>query len=343
MIVWTDNGNARFGEGYGDASSNLYESIKKSGISLVKDEPKRPDWIDDVQMGYIYSSNIKADILINHSTPDAYNKTGDYNIGFSYWETNKLPHEWVNYCNQMDEIWTASNFMRAVFVNSGVIKPVYNFDLGVDERFYFPVKRKPHSQFTFLSMGSPSTRKNSQVAVDAFLKLFSGKDNYKLIYKSSGPPDARMSYPGEIRKLNHPQIEIIEDKVSVEELAAIYDRADCLLYPTSGEGWGLIPFQAIAKGIPTICTNFSACEEFAEMSIPLSYSLSDYKMSGIYENAGYWAKPDYDDLCDKMLYVTKHYEEVSEKTYSSAVHINENMTWQKVAKGYADRLCQILK
>jgi hypothetical protein len=101
--------------------------------------------------------------------------------------------------------------------------------------------------------------------------------------------------------------------------------------------------KAIAKGIPTICTNFSACEEFAEMSVPLGYSLSDYKMSGIYENAGYWAKPDYDDLCDKMLYVTKHYEEVSEKTYSSAVYINENMTWQKVAKGYADRLCQILK
>lgn len=343
MIVWTDNGNSRFGEGYGDASVSLYQSIKNSGIDLIKHEPIRPEWIDDIQMGYINKGIIDSDILINHSTPDGYNRSGKYNIGFSYWETNKIPHEWVNSCNKMDEIWTASNFMRSVFINSGVIKPVYNFNLGVDEQFYFPVKRKPHSQFTFLSMGSPSTRKNSQVSVDAFLKLFSGKDNYKLIYKSSGPPDARMSYAGEIRALDHPQIEVIEDKVSVEELAAIYDRADCLLYPTSGEGWGLIPFQAIAKGIPTICTNFSACEEFAEMSIPLDYSLSDYKMSGIYENAGYWAKPDYDDLCDKMLYVTKHYEEVSEKTYSSAIYINENMTWQKVAKGYADRICQILK
>lgn len=343
MIVWTDNGNSRFGEGYGDASARLYKSIRESGIQLVKDEPKRPDWVDHVQMGYVYKNTINADILINHSTPEGYNTTGKYNIGFSYWETNKLPHDWVNQCNKMDEIWTTSNFMRAVFVNSGVFKPVYNFNLGVDEQLYFPVKRKPHSQFTFLSMGSPSTRKNSQVAVDAFLKLFSGKDNYKLIYKSSGPPDARMIVSGEVRNLDHPQIEVIEDKISIEELAAIYDRADCLLYPTSGEGWGLIPFQAIAKGIPTICTNFSACEEFAEMSIPLGYSLSDYKMSGIYEDAGYWAKPDYDDLCDKMLYVTKHYEEVSEKTYSSAVYINENMTWQKVAKGYADRLCQILK
>jgi hypothetical protein len=65
-------------------------------------------------------------------------------------------------------------------------------------------------------------------------------------------------------------------------------------------------------------------------------------MTGLYEGAGMWAMPSFDDLCDKMLYVTNHYEEVSEKTYSSAVYINENMTWQKVAKGYSDRLCQIL-
>jgi hypothetical protein len=35
-----------------------------------------------------------------------------------------------------------------------------------------------------MSIGSPSTRKNSQITVNAFLKLFEGRDNVRLIYKT---------------------------------------------------------------------------------------------------------------------------------------------------------------
>jgi glycosyltransferase involved in cell wall biosynthesis len=244
----------------------------------------------------------------------------------------------------MDEVWTSSRFMQDVFVKSGVKVPVYGFNLGVDPALYSPLRRYAHNQFTFLSMGSPSTRKNSQVSVDAFLKLFGGNDEYRLIYKSNGAPDARNYADGVmLGKLDHPQIEIIDEELSHSDLAKIYDEADCLLYPTSGEGWGIIPFQAIAKGIPTICTNATACEEYAYMSVPLDYEWSQDKMSGIYENAGFWAKPNFDDLCDKMLYVVNNYDKVSKKTFSSAEYINKNMTWEKVSKDYVDRLCQILK
>jgi glycosyltransferase involved in cell wall biosynthesis len=181
------------------------------------------------------------------------------------------------------------------------------------------------------------------MSVDAFIKLFGGKEGYHLIYKSNGPADARSFNGGMRGRLNHPQIEVIDWEVSTEELGKIYDRSDCLLYPTSGEGWGLIPFQGIAKGIPTICTNATACEEYADYSVPLDYEWSNEKMSGIYEGAGLWAKPNFDDLCDKMLYVVNNYEEVSNKTFASAQHIHENMTWEKVSKDYVDRLWQILK
>jgi len=146
-----------------------------------------------------------------------------------------------------------------------------------------------------------------------------------------------------IGPVQHPQIQVIDDEVSHEELGAIYDKADCLLFPTSGEGWGNIPFQGIAKGIPTICTNVLACSDFAHMSVPLDFTWGTKNMTGRYANAGQWGEPAFDDLCDKMLYVANNYEEVSNKTYQSAEFINQNMTWEKVSQKYIDRCWEVLK
>jgi glycosyltransferase involved in cell wall biosynthesis len=349
-LIWCINQTHRSSEGYGYTDASLWNYIGKSGLPIThdSDDVRKPSEIQDIQanipgLDYSFSCSYLKKICINHTTPTSFSKSEIYSVGFTYWETNKLPAERVKICNEMDEIWTTSKYMQGVFIDSGIRKPVYNFKLGVDPSIYFPKKRTPHREFTFLSLGSPSTRKNSQTAVNAFLKLFGGNYEYKLIYKSHGPPDARIIRNGVMNPLNHPQIEVIDYEVSHEELAKLYDKADCLLYPTSGEGWGLIPFQSIAKGIPTICTNVLACTEFADMSIPLDFTWSTENIAGIYEYSGEWGKPVFDDLCDKMLYVVNNYEKVSDKTYKSAEFINQNMTWEKVSEDYIDRCWEILK
>ena len=346
-IVWSDNQIPRFSVGYGYTPECLWEHIGPSGLPIRRNKPSMPHEIGRLQtnvpgVGYFKIGRFAGEIIINHSVPDTFVKSDIYSIGFTFWETNRLPDEWVENCNKMDEVWTCSHAMREVFINSGITKPVHEFKLGVDPEIYFPKKRTPHNQFTFLSLGSPSTRKNSQMAVDAFLKVFGNDDNYELIYKSNGPQDARIWHNDVMYPLRHPRIKVIDYEVSHEELAAIYDKADCLLYPTSGEGWGNIPFQGIAKGIPTICTNALACTEFADMSIPLDFKWGTKNMTGLYENAGEWAEPDFDDLCDKMLYVVNNYQEVSDKTYKSAEFINQNMTWEKVSQKYIKRMKIIL-
>lgn len=347
MIFWNSGGAARSGEGYGDSSLNIISNLIKHGVPVSEYLVDVPEEIEKMNFGIDYMSvntNTDSPIIINNCLPEGYVFGSKYSIGFTYWETNALKKDWVDQMNRMDEIWTTSEFMKNVFINSGVRKPVYAFKLGVDQKLYSPSKKKSHKPFTFLSMGSPSTRKNSQMAVDAFLHLFSRDENYKLIYKSNGPPDARLhkDTSSQVFIHGHPRIKVIDWRLSESLLSALYDEANCLLYPTSGEGWGLIPFQAIAKGIPTICTNATACVEYAEMSVPLDYKWSKINMTGIYNNTGEWAEPNFDDLCDKMLYVVKNYDDVSNKTLEGAKHINENMTWEKVTREYAERLWQIL-
>lgn len=346
MIVWSSNNLAKFSEGYGYTADCLYKFIGSSGLPIRTSKPSMPDEIGRIQsgigLGYFQKNDYVNEIVINHSVPDVFCKSLKYSVGYTYWESNHLPDNWVRDCNRMDEVWTCSEFMRHVFVKSGVTKPVYEFKLGVDPDLYFPIKRTPHNQFTFISIGSPATRKNSQMAVDAFLKVFGNNENYRLIYKSNGPPDARTSTGNMVGPLNHPRITVIDDEYSHVDFAKLYDQADCLLYPTRGEGWGNIPFQGIAKGIPTICTNATACTEYASMSVPLDFSWDSQSMFGLYSGAGQWAKPNFDDLCDKMVFVADNYEAISKKTYDSALLINKNMTWEKVSQKYIDRMKTIL-
>jgi len=348
MIKWVDNTIVGYTDGYGQASDSFWDFFKDSDLPIERLLPYRDKSTEIIQnneigIGFtrIVSSN-QDGIVINHCLPTEFVNFKKYSVGMTYWETNLIPIDWVDHCNRMDEIWTTSRAMRNVFMNSGVTKPVYNFQLGVDPKIYFPKKQYTKGSFKFLSIGSPSTRKNSQMAVDAFLKVFGNDNNYELIYKSNGPQDARIYKNGIMYPLEHPRITVINHQVTNEDLGAIYDSANCLLYPTSGEGWGLIPFQAIAKGIPTICTNALATSEFADMSIPLNFKWGTKNMTGIYENAGEWAEPDFDDLCDKMLYVANNYAEVCDKTYKSAEFINQNMTWEYVSKKYIDRIKLIL-
>ena len=337
-------------EGYKNAEDEIVPRLVEQGLDISREclVPTDVQFINNSGIGLAYESNaserISSEILINNRLPHDYQVGSGYSIGFSYWETNKLPGQWVTRMNQMDEIWTTSLWAKNVFIDSGVTVPVYNFSLGIHKEFFYPILRTRKSPFTFLSIGSPSTRKNSQVAVDAFIKMFGGKDGYRLLYKSVDCPDARLKDAGGgvLPISSHGQIDIIDADVDLETLSKIYDSVDCLIYPTSGEGWGILPYQAIAKGIPTICTNATSCTEYAEMSVPLDYKWSNYNMSGIYDDTGTWAEPDFDDLCDKMLYVVNNYDEIAKKTYDNATAQFETMTWDWAAKGYYNRLCQIL-
>lgn len=354
-IQWTTAVLLSKSEGYSDAASYLKSYLAKH-FDLIEDNISDPnrEQLDEIRkmhnagIGFMYEKTTKsADVYVHNALPIIFNKKSGYNVCFTYWETNKIPSNWFDSINSADELWTTSKWAKDVFINSGVDIPVYDFKLGVNSLNYSPPTKPKcliRDKFTFLCIGSPSTRKNSQMSVDAFIKLFGNNAGFQMIYKSNGPPDARVNNDIPDAKMlvkDHPRIKVIDWQVSEEDLAAIYDQADCVLYPTSGEGWGLLPLQGIAKGIPTICTNATACTEFAELSVPLDFKWGTKNMFGIYDGCGNWAEPDFDDLCDKMLYVVNNYDEVSKKTFNGAQWVNQNLTWQKVTEEYKERLCQI--
>jgi glycosyltransferase involved in cell wall biosynthesis len=117
-----------------------------------------------------------------------------------------------------------------------------------------------HYPFFFYS-GSLSPRKNMQAVVDAFSRIkkdiphyiyFTGCDSWndRGVYFDID----RLQLNGRVKVLGH---------LTDEELIAMYNLADCYLYPSLYEGFGLPILEAQACGCPLITSDIPSCREVA--------------------------------------------------------------------------------
>lgn len=67
--------------------------------------------------------------------------------------------------------------------------------------------------------------------------------------------------------------------ISDEELAAVYNKASCFVYPSFYEGFGLPPLEAMACGTPVVCSNVSSLPEVGGDAVVYCdpYSVEDIK------------------------------------------------------------------
>lgn len=251
-------------------------------------------------------------------------------IGYTPWESTLIADTWPYLMNQCDEIWTTSQFCSEVFVANGITVPVHVVPHGIDPDVWTIQEREVGGRFKFLHVGGETGRKNVQMVVDAFLDLFDGNTDIELVLKSHGASTARWKKNGEWMGNigNHPQVTCITETFESEyDLVRLHHDAHCMVYPTMGEGFGFIPFQAIATGMPTICTNLTGCQDFADMSIPLDATWGP----GYGIHLGDFAVPDPDHLRSCMQDVVDNYYAHKKKALQSAHIIHSSMTWANIA------------
>lgn len=276
-------------------------------------------------------------VHISFVQPEYYQGIPDqYRIGYTPWESTEIPESWKIDMPKMDEIWTTSNFCRDIYEENKVNKTIRVVPHGIDPEIWKIEYRSRADKFIFLHMGGPTERKGGQRVVDAFLDIFADKEDAYLILKSNGSTETR--YFDKYDQLQtagyHDRIFVIEENLEVEQLVQLYNKSHCLVYPTNGEGFGLIPFQGIATGLPTICTNATACADFAELSIPLDSKPAP----GVGIHLGQWVEPDENDLRDKMLYVYENFEKARDNAIHGANIIHTTQTWDHIG----EQICDIL-
>ena len=314
--------------GYGEASNHIFNSFKNLGVKcLIRSK--------------------EAGIGISFIQPTEYTfGTKQYKIGYTPWESTEFLPGWQKVIdNVIDELWTTSEWSAEIF-KKHTNKPVFVYEHGIEDT-WIPKKREINKSrpFRFLHIGEPASRKDAQMVVDAFVNVFGKNLNYELILKCSNINTTRIFDPktGHVKgspDALYPNIKIIESMLSVEQMNGLYDLCDVLVYPSWGEGFGFIPLQAMASGIPTICTEgWAAYSKYITMPLSSMWWPSPWPTT----HPGLMLKPNYADLKYFMEDVVKEYDYYSKVAYKNSFLIHKDYSWDKVSKQAVERLKKIQK
>ena len=287
-------------------------------------------------------------VQVVYNQCDAFHKnSGSYRIGFSMLEVTGIPADWAAQCNLMDEVWVPSHFNLETFRNSGVTRPIHVIPLGVDPDYFHPqIKAKRFSEkFTFLSVFEWGERKAPELLIRAFCAAFTAQDDVVLVLKTDNR-DGDVNVAQQLAAMglprNAPKIVLLyNQELPGYQLGSLYRAADCFVTATRGEGWGMPILEAMACGLPTIATNWSAQTEFIrdELCFPVRVKQLIPAVAKCPYYVGYeWADPDVEHLVHQMRHVYDNREAARAVGMRAAEAVARDWTWDRAAEKIVARL-----
>jgi glycosyltransferase involved in cell wall biosynthesis len=233
------------------------------------------------------------DVTIIHAQPEPYFKKvyervglaprlpRPYRIAYWYWEFDLIPEGWRDFVGEVDEIWTATEFI-ARGLRRSLQLPVRRLPPGVS---LAPYTRRSLAhfgldpgRFTFLftfNMMSVMERKNPLGLIEAFRAAFRPDEPVSLVLKSSFGD----RHPAEMQAMHDAagdaSIHIIDAVYSSDEVLSLMDASDAYVSLHRSEGLGLTMAEAMLMGKPVIATRYSGNVDFMDDSNSL---LVDYEL-----------------------------------------------------------------
>ena len=290
-------------------------------------------------LGYIAPDHYFLYHTPNFRPPEYYRaKKGGASLSLlTMFETTSVPYIWPTRINEwFDRLIVPSTFCKDLFSREGVKIPIEIVPLGVDpDRWPYvervPPENRPFRFLVFANARWDCPRKNFDIVVDAFTDRFANRKDVELVIKSSPGAKAarRTSLPSNVR--------VIEERLPQYRIVELLHSVDCLVFPSSGEGFGLPPREAMATGLPVIVTNWGGLAEIArpDISFPLEPSgmksashLCDWladEPGGM--ELGQMAKVSHVDLADIMERVFKDQEGAFKIGYAGYQYVLNNETY----------------
>jgi len=281
---------------------------------------------------------------------------GEYKVGWTMMEVDKVSPRWVRACNGMNELWVPTPMQLEAFKDSGVKIPIHVMPLGIDTtRFmpdFLPAIYHGEGKFRFIGISWWQERKRWDLLTKAFAEEFGGDKDVGLIYKTmtgDAGGTAVDQIKGWVGDKVDDQLAVVEGAFPWWEFLMILRSAHCFVLPTAGEGWGCPPVQALACGLPVIVTDCQGPGEVLRDDrgnpFPGVYFLPAHKeQSGVaheyYEGANWWVVED-GSIRKAMREVYENYAHWKSEARIGAEMVREQRSGLVMAKAVKARLAQI--
>lgn len=306
-------GNLTTTTGFGVAGFNMVRSLQKLGHRVP-----------------FQDSACKIEIFFAHPPFWEWSNQFSYHIGYTPWESTHIPADWLEPMQYADEVWATNDLMGRWYTAAGV-KNVKVYPHGIDPE-WTPKKRTVYDKMKFLHMGEPAPRKGGQMTVDAFRAAFGDKSDVELTVKCHRLNNTRRYENGRIVGAvdDYNNVKLFTQELPQELLVGYVKQHHVMVYPSWGEGFGLIPFQAIATGMPTICTEKWAQYRSYLGPLGLDSKLKESPWPG--PHPGKMLEPSFDDLVDKFRYAYDNFGTLSDQFYAQAPKLHAEYNWETLTQ-----------
>ena len=303
------------------------------------------------------TSNVLPTFAIKHQWPPTFlvPATG-YSIHIQPYEFGSLPKSWADRVVRLvDDVWCPSTYVQKMYLDAGMpAERTFVLPWGVEPKIYHanvtPSDIGSQTAFVFLFVGGAIWRKGIDRLLDAYLAEFQRSDDVALVIKGFGSTtfyqqeNANARILDLIKRTDVPVITFSEETFSDDAMATLYKRADVLVLPYRGEGFGLPVLEAMACGTPVIVTGGGATDDFVtdETGWRIPARRNPTQVVGEELIADGWTlEVDQMDLQKALRHAYTHRDEVAAKGRRAAEIVSERYLWKHSAAKALARLDEL--
>ncbi|HAR62399.1 MAG TPA: glycosyl transferase group 1 [Candidatus Margulisbacteria bacterium] len=240
-------------------------------------------------------------------------------------------------------IITPSQWSREGFLNHGAEPDrVRVIPHGVDINIFNPRtkeqkleqrKRSGLNGFVFFNNSAMAGSKGIDLLLKAFGIIIDKYPDTKLVlkgadslYPSSQAVTAYMeSLPQNTIDKILPRLYYIGDNLSFSAMADLYHFADVYVAPYRAEGFNMPVLEAMACGLPVLCTKGGPTDDFTDNSFALHINSSNF-----HKNEGTYLEPDLDHLVELMIFSIENQDFRMQAHHSGPLYVSQGYTWSHI-------------
>ncbi len=200
-------------------------------------------------------------------------------VFYTVWSHQNYPLEWARALNKFDEVWTPSHANANAINNTQLCeKKITVVPHGYEPSIFNHHGKTKNDTFKIGMCNSICNFKGANTALEAFFKAFDSSDTVELWLQSTNSVRNNhgdrhglyyQEYIGAINSYPEKQLKTFyyQKDCNISQMAEFYKSCDLILSPHRGDGFGLVPLEALACGVPVIVSEYHG---------PLDYITSNY-------------------------------------------------------------------
>jgi len=292
----------------------------------------------------------RYDTVVVHAPPEHWPgalEAGRRMVGYTVWETDRLPLHWPGLLDGYDLILTPSSFSREVFAP--------HTDAPVEVVPHLPRQDWPSADagtlaafrrrfgiggddFLFYTVNTWILRKALWLTLQAYLLAFDAGDERAVMLVKTNPhgesegqgwgPSRRFfdrimaNYP------DAPRVVFVPDELDDEDIGLLHLTGDAYVSLTRSEGFGMGAFEAATAGTPVVITGWSGQLDYLA---PEHACLVRYELQRVRRHLGnhipqeqYWAHADLEHAMEWMQYLYRDPAEARRRGHALRRHVSRH-------------------